>query len=174
MGTVLEGAVRPTHFRGVLTVVAKLFNLIRPNFAVFGQKDFQQAALIKQMTRDLNFDVEIAVAPIMREPDGLAMSSRNIYLSPDERTRAAGLSRGLFAAQARAAAGERRVTALRDAVHAELPTGGDVKVDYVTVLDAPTFTPLELLEPGVPAVVLLAVRIGATRLIDNMIVTVPA
>jgi pantoate--beta-alanine ligase len=173
LGSDLEGIVRPTHFLGVLTVVAKLFHLTRPHVAVFGQKDFQQAMLIRKMVRDLDFDVEVLVAPIVRESDGLAMSSRNVFLSPDERSRAIGLSRGLHAGAARIAGGERNVSSVKAAIHRELPAGDDINVDYVRIADPEFLQPLEMLTSGTSVVMLLAVRVGKTRLIDNMVVPVP-
>ena len=167
LGGSLCGARRPGHFRGVCTVVAKLFNLVHPGFAVFGQKDFQQAAIVRRMVRDLNFDLEVVVAPIVREPSGLARSSRNAYLSEDERRRAAALSQSLFAARAAVAAkgrvpwaGRRRkiVQALEDA---------GLAVDYVEAVEADTLRPVKALVKGVA--VLLAVFCGKTRLIDNAV-----
>ncbi len=167
VGAMLEGAIRPTHFRGVTTVVAKLFNITKPHCAIFGQKDAQQAFLIRRMTRDLNFDVEIIVAPIVREADGLALSSRNVYLSPEERPRATVLVRALQRADTRIKAGERSVDAVRAEMMQQLQTGQPTAVDYIAFLDPETFREIGSLTP--PAVLIaLAVRFGATRLIDNM------
>lgn len=167
LGGSLCGARRPGHFRGVCTVVAKLFNLVHPNFAVFGQKDFQQQAIVRRMVRDLNFDLEVVVAPIVREPSGLARSSRNAYLSEDERRRACALSRSLFAAQAAVAAKARLPWAgQRRKIVAALEAEGLV-VDYVEAVDADTLRPVKALEKGVA--VLLAVFCGKTRLIDNAV-----
>ena len=163
----LCGARRPGHFRGVCTVVAKLFNLAHPNFAVFGQKDFQQETIIRRMVRDLNFDLEIVVAPIVREPSGLARSSRNAYLSDDERQRAVTLSRSLFAAQdAVAAKGRVPWTSQRRKIVKALEDAGLV-VDYVEAVEADTLRPVKALVKGVA--VLLAVYCGKTRLIDNAV-----
>jgi len=154
----LCGARRPGHFRGVCTVVAKLFNLVRPHLAVFGQKDFQQATIIRRMARDLNFGIDIIVAPIVREPSGLARSSRNAYLSADERTNALALSRSLAALKAGPWSAQKRRTERCLAAHG-------LKVDYVEAVDAQTLAPVKTLRKGVA--VLLAVYDGTTRLIDN-------
>ena len=162
----LCGARRPGHFRGVCTVVAKLFNLVHPHFAVFGQKDFQQAAVIRRMVRDLNFDLDVVVAPIVREPSGLARNSRNTYLSDDERKRACALSQALFAAaSAVKAKGKTPWKAERAKIVRRLESAGLV-VDYVEAVDGETLAPVKRLEKGVA--VLLAVYCGKTRLIDNI------
>ena len=164
----LCGARRPGHFRGVCTVVAKLFNLVHPHFAVFGQKDFQQAAVIRRMVRDLNFDLDVVVAPIVREPSGLARSSRNTYLSDDERKRACALSQALFAAaSAVKAKGKVPWKAERAKIVRRLESAGLV-VDYVEAVDGETLAPVKRLEKGVA--VLLAVYCGKTRLIDNILI----
>ena len=163
----LCGARRPGHFRGVCTVVAKLFNLAHPNFAVFGQKDFQQETIIRRMVRDMNFDLEIVVAPIVREPSGLARSSRNAYLSETERENALALSRSLAAAKADVAAkGSIRWTTAHAKIEKTLTAAGLV-VDYIEAVDAETLKPVKTLEKGVA--VLLAVYCGKTRLIDNAV-----
>lgn len=166
LGDTLCGAYRPGHFEGVLTVVAKLFGIVRPDVAVFGQKDFQQAVLIRRMVADLDLGIEIDVAPIVREPDGLAMSSRNVYLSPEERESALGLYRGLTRAAEAFAAGERDVERLRRLVHEELDRPG-VRVQYVEVVDPETLQPTQLASPG--NVLAVAAFVGQTRLIDNVI-----
>jgi pantoate--beta-alanine ligase len=167
LGNELEGAARPGHFTGVLTVVAKLFGLVRPDLAVFGEKDYQQLVLIEQMTRDLCLGVEVVGAPTVRESDGLALSSRNRYLTPDGRAHATALSRALRAAQDRAAYGlpAARWAAMR--VLDELPQG-DVDLDYLAIR-APDLTELTEPHPRVPvaARILVAARVGSTRLIDN-------
>ena len=164
----LCGARRPGHFRGVCTVVAKLFNLVHPHFAVFGQKDFQQAAVIRRMVRDLNFDLDVVVAPIVREPSGLARSSRNTYLSDDERKRACALSQARFAAaSAVKAKGKVPWKAERAKIVRRLESAGLV-VDYVEAVDGETLAPVKRLEKGVA--VLLAVYCGKTRLIDNVLI----
>ena len=157
----LCGARRPGHFRGVCTVVAKLFNLAHPDFAVFGQKDYQQAQVIKRMVRDLNFDLDVVVSPIVREPSGLARSSRNTYLSPEEKERALALSRSLASVSA-----GRLVRSERARVEKALKSAGLV-VDYVEFVDGETLEPVKRTAKGV--CVLLAVYDGKTRLIDNRV-----
>jgi len=164
----LCGGSRPGHFRGVATVVTKLFHVTLPHVAVFGEKDFQQLALIRRMTADLDFGVEIVGMPIVREPDGLAMSSRNAYLSPAERSAALCLSRGLAAARARFAAGERDPVVLVGAARSPIEAEELARIDYVELRDAAT---LALVEHEVtrPAVLAMAVFLGPTRLIDNTV-----
>ncbi len=159
------GAQRPGHFRGVCTVVAKLFNIVGPDVAIFGQKDFQQVAVIRRMVRDLNFPIEIVRAPIVRDADGLAKSSRNAYLSPEDRTSALSLSRALAAARAAVASGERSAATLEAAARAETTAAGWVP-DYVNVVDSETLMPLQEVLPGASAM-LIACRKGNLRLIDN-------
>ncbi|MFL6022505.1 MAG: pantoate--beta-alanine ligase [Marmoricola sp.] len=161
LGSFLEGAVRPTHFRGVLTVVAKLFGLVRPDVAVFGQKDYQQLALITRMAADLCQGVEVVGAPTVREPDGLALSSRNRYLDPAQREAATVLSRALFAAREDAVRG---AAAALGAARAVLRTAVDVDLDYLE-LTAPDLGPAPVTGE---ARLLIAARLGATRLIDNV------
>ena len=156
----LCGARRPGHFRGVCTVVAKLFNLVHPHVAVFGQKDFQQATIIRRMVRDLNFDVEILVAPIVREPSGLALSSRNAYLSDEERANSLALSQSLAGIK------DGAWTVQRNRIVRCLELY-DLKVDYVEAVDSATLRPVKSIRPGVA--VLLAVYDGKTRLIDNRV-----
>ena len=162
----LCGARRPGHFRGVCTVVAKLFNLTHPNFAVFGQKDYQQATIIRRMVRDMNFDLEIVVAPIVREPSGLARSSRNAYLSDAERESALALSRALQKLKKLAAEGPRPWKALQRETWIALDRAG-LRTDYVEAVNADTLAPVRKLDKGV--VVLLAAYAGKTRLIDNAV-----
>lgn len=163
----LCGASRPGHFRGVLTVVAKLFNIVQPDVAVFGQKDAQQARLIQRMVEDLNFPVEIVIGPIVREPDGLAMSSRNKYLSAGERqdalclVQSLGLARDLYGRGVRDAAG------IREAMAAHIARFPSASVDYIEAVDYDTLTPVNDLRGKV--LIALAVRVGKTRLIDNAI-----
>ena len=164
----LEGSIRQGHFRGVATVVSKLFNAVQPQKAYFGQKDAQQAVVIRRMTRDLNFPIEIVVCPTMREPDGLAMSSRNVYLNPEERKAAVVLSRGLFKAKSAFESGEHEADRLRRMVLDTLATEPLVKVQYVSCADPDGLQELEgKLERGL---ISLAVTIGKTRLIDNIVV----
>jgi pantoate--beta-alanine ligase len=163
----LCGEVRPGHFRGVATVVSKLFNVVRPHLAVFGEKDYQQLQVIKALNSDLGFGIEILGAPTVREPDGLAMSSRNAYLSGEERARALSLSRGLRAAQQLARTGETDVREMVTAVRRELEAA-NVREDYVEVVDATTLQPLPRYEPEWPARALVAGYVGRTRLIDNI------
>lgn len=165
----LEGAARPGHFRGVATVVAKLFNATRPTRAYFGQKDAQQCVVVRRMATDLGFDLTIRVMPTVREPDGLALSSRNVYLNPDERVAARVLSAGLFAARERWARGEREAEALRRAVREVVEREPLARLEYVSVADGETLAELERVDR--PAIVSLAARLGRTRLIDN--VTLP-
>jgi pantoate--beta-alanine ligase len=165
----LEGACRPGHFRGVATVVCALFNLVRADIAVFGEKDAQQLAVIRQMVRDLHLPVEIVPGPTVREADGLAMSSRNAYLSSEERRAAAVLHRSLRAAEAAISQGERRGDAVRERLREVLNTEPLARVEYAEVVDADSFRPVETLRGRL--VLPLAVRIGGTRLIDNIRLT---
>ncbi len=168
----LEGAARPGHFRGVTTVVAKLFNLTRPDRAYFGQKDAQQVRVIRQMVADLNFDLEVVVCPIVRDEDGLALSSRNNYLSPEERAAAPVLYRALRAAEARYLAGEQRAEVLRTTMREVLAAEPLAEVEYVSVADLDTLAELDRVERG--ALASMAVRVGPARLIDNLILNPPA
>ncbi len=161
----MEGASRPTHFRGVTTVVAKLFNIVQPDVAVFGQKDFQQAAVIKRMVAGLNFPVKIVVAPTGREPDGLAMSSRNKYLTPGQREQAVVLSLALDLTQSLVRKGPVSVEKLKRAVKAFLKVAPEAQLDYVEVFDPATLQPVK--QAGRGSHLALAVFFGKTRLIDN-------
>jgi len=163
----LEGAVRPGHFRGVATVVAKLFNIVEPTIAYFGQKDAQQAIVIRKMAADLNMNLQVVVAPTVREGDGLAMSSRNTYLSPEEREASLILWKSLNLAQHLWQEGERQADSLRQQMIALIQEEPLAKIDYISVADPETLDELE--EIKCPALVSLAVRIGKTRLIDNII-----
>jgi len=168
---VLEGDPEhrgPLHFRGVTTVVAKLFNVVQPDVAYFGRKDAQQAVVIERMVRDLDFPVEIEVLPTVREPDGLAMSSRNAYLSREERSRALALSRALRAADEAARRGERSAAALTEIVESELRNAG-IEPEYVEARDAEDLSPVAELNGG-PLLVAVAARIGSARLIDNVVI----
>jgi pantoate--beta-alanine ligase len=164
----LEGAMRPSHFKGVTTVVAKLFNAVQPHKAYFGQKDAQQAAVIRQMVRDLNFPLEIVVCPIVREPDGLAMSSRNVYLDPEQRKAATVLYRSLSEAQAAYENGEQNADQLRQVMKDVLASEPLAEPQYVSCADYNTLKELEVVEGK--ALLSMAVYFGKTRLIDNFIV----
>ena len=163
----LEGAMRPGHFRGVATVVAKLFNAVQPEKAYFGQKDAQQAAVVRRMARDLDFPVEIVICPIVREPDGLAMSSRNVYLDPEQRKAATVLYRSLSAAKQAYQAGERDAEEIRETMKEVLRKEPLAEVQYVSCADYDTLEELETVSGR--ALLSLAVLIGKTRLIDNMV-----
>ncbi len=163
----LCGARRPGHFRGVATIVTQLFCLFRPQLALFGEKDYQQLQVIKALARDLHLGVEVVGMPTVREADGLAMSSRNAYLNPEERQRSLALYRGLSQAQALARAGERQVEVLVSAVRAEL-TAARAREDYVAGVDAETLEPLAERSDARPARMLVAAYLGPTRLIDNV------
>jgi pantoate--beta-alanine ligase len=160
-----EGRARPGHFDGVATVVLKLFEIVKPQTAFFGRKDAQQAQIIRRMVADLNLDTEIALCPIVREPDGLALSSRNVYLKPQERQAATALSQALAALQRSIANGERDVVRLLAVVRAKLESQPEVAVDYAEIVDAETFEPVRALRGNCYA--LLAAKVGSTRLIDN-------
>jgi pantoate--beta-alanine ligase len=170
LGDELEGRVRPGHFRGVLTIVAKLLNIVRPDLAVFGQKDLQQAVLVRQMVRDLNFGVEIEVAPTVRESDGVALSSRNAYLTVEERRGAGVLFGGLATGERAARAGERAPERVRAEIERVLGEAPGVVPDYVAVRRADDLS--EVREVRGSVALLAAMRIGSTRLIDNLIVDV--
>ena len=163
----LEGEARPTHFRGVTTIVAKLFNAVGPDKAYFGQKDAQQATVIRQMVRDLNFPVEIVVCPIVREPDGLAMSSRNVYLNSEERHAATVLFRSLSAAQSAYDSGESRAESLRALVRDVVATEPLARLQYISCADYDTLEELEMVSGK--ALLSMAVYLGKTRLIDNFV-----
>ena len=164
----LEGAARPDHFSGVATVVAKLLIAVRPDRAVFGQKDAQQVAVVRRLMADLHLDdIELVVAPTTREPDGLAMSSRNAYLGPDDRRAAAALHRGLRAAHARAEGGERDAARIAAAARAVVDAEPRCALEYVAVVDPETFEPVERIDGH--ALVALAARVGPARLIDNIL-----
>ncbi len=170
LGERFEGAARPGHFRGVATVVAKLFHLVQPTVAYVGQKDFQQAVLIRRMVKDLSTPVAVRMLPTVREPDGLAMSSRNALLSPQERRDAPVLHRALVAAKAQIRAGERDPERLLDEMRRLIGREAQARVDYLAVVNANTLEPLERLRGHIA--VLGAIRLGATRLIDNLLVDV--
>ena len=164
----LEGAVRPGHFRGVATVVNKLFNIVQPDKAYFGQKDAQQCVVVKKMASDLNMPLEIVIVPTVREPDGLAMSSRNVYLSTEERRSAIVLSQSLKLAEDMIAKGEKNAERIRGKMRAIIEREPKAVIDYVSIADGNTLDELDGIKPG--AVISLAVRFGRTRLLDNMVV----
>jgi pantoate--beta-alanine ligase len=172
LSSILEGKFRPTHFRGVTTVVAKIFSLTKPHKAFFGQKDAQQCVVIKKMVKDLNLGVEVVTAPIVREKDGLAMSSRNVYLSAEERSQALILFASLRRARAMVDNGERNAAAIAGEVKQMIETKPSATIDYVAVVDAESLADITSFERGIPALVSLAVRFGSTRLIDNTIIKV--
>lgn len=169
----LEGATRQGHFRGVATVVSILLNAIRPDFAFFGQKDAQQAVIIKRMVKDLAFDSEIVVLPTVREESGLAISSRNLYLSKEEQQSASVIHRGLAKAEEAFKKGERHSAKLEDAVRTTIASEPGVRVDYISVVDAETLDKLEKID-GRPILIAVAAYVGKTRLIDNMMLNKPA
>jgi pantoate--beta-alanine ligase len=169
---VLCGASRPGHFRGVATVVLKLFHVVQPDVAYFGQKDAQQARIIRQMVRDLDVPVEVRTCPIVRDADGLALSSRNQYLTPEQRRHAPVLHRALEEARALVEGGERDAAVVRRAVAERLASAPGAAVDYAEVVDYDTLGPLNRLRGQV--MVAVAVRFGGTRLIDNVLLDVPA
>ncbi len=163
----LCGLSRPIHFRGVCTVVSKLFNIVKPDRAYFGQKDAQQLAVIRRMVRDLNFDIEIVGCPIVREEDGLAKSSRNTYLSPEERQAALVLSQAVKLGRQMAESGEKSADAIVDAMKKHIEAEPLADIDYVKAVDAVSIEPVSEMKP--PVLVAMAVRVGVTRLIDNFI-----
>ena len=163
----LCGASRPGHFEGVLTVVGKLFHLVSPDVAIFGQKDYQQALLIRRMVRDLDFPVEIDVAPIVREADGLAMSSRNVYLNDEERARALAISAGLARALEAYRGGERDGARILDVARETIAAAAEVRFEYLGLVHPDTLAPIAAADAG--SVIAVAAHVGRTRLIDNVI-----
>jgi pantoate--beta-alanine ligase len=167
IATVLEGAIRPGHFRGVATVVLKLFNIVRPDAAFFGQKDFQQVVVLRRLVDDLNLQVRIVVCPIVREADGLAKSSRNVYLNTEDRKAALVLSRSLNRAEEMAQAGEADAQKLLEEMRRSFAAEPRVQLDYAAIVNPTTLEPVARVIPG--SVALVAARLGAVRLIDNLI-----
>lgn len=163
----LCGISRPEHFRGVATVVTKLFNIVKPHVAVFGEKDYQQLAIIRQMVRDLNFDIEIKGGPIVREKDGLAMSSRNAYLAPEERSNALCLYKSLMMAVEMVKGGERKAEAIINRATEFITSHKDAEIDYIAICNPDTLADVETIDK--PVLMALAVKLGKPRLIDNMI-----
>ncbi len=170
MTQVMCGRSRPTHFRGVTTIVAKLFNLVAPDRAYFGQKDAQQVAVICKMAHDLDFDLQVVVCPIVREDDGLAMSSRNTYLTANQRKHAPALYRSLQMASEMISNGERSASAVQNAIESQINAAEEAVIDYITLVNAQTMEEVHTLEGEI--LIALAVKFGATRLIDNIRVTV--
>jgi len=171
LSSTLEGHSRPGHFRGVATVVLKLFEIVRPDYAYFGQKDYQQCLIIRRMVEDLDVPVDVRTVPTVREPDGLALSSRNRYLGPEERPAAGVLFRALERAREAISGGERDANRVRQILRETVEYEQLARLDYAEVADAGSLEPLAEITPGRAAVGLLAVRIGGTRLIDNAILT---
>ncbi len=167
----LCGVSRPGHFRGVTTVVAKLFNLVRPHRAYFGQKDYQQSVVVRRLVADLNFDLDVVVLPTVRETDGLAMSSRNVRLTSQQRQAASILYRSLCRAEERVNAGERSAKAIIEEVRAMIEAEPLARIEYVALCHPDTLQPLDRIDG--PALLALAVRVGETRLIDNVLITLP-
>lgn len=167
IGNRLDGRSRPGHFRGVATVVTKLFHIVEPDLAFFGQKDAAQVTIIRRMIRDLMFPVELIVVPIVREPDGVALSSRNVYLSPEERKQATVLSRALREVEARYLAGESNSVKLIETAQKAIASEPSVRVDYIEIVDAATLEPRPLAQNG--TLVAVAAFVGSTRLIDNIV-----
>lgn len=166
---ILEGEFRPTHFRGVTTVVSILFHIVQPDYAFFGQKDAQQAAVIKKMVSDLKFDTQIVACPIVREPDGLAMSSRNVYLSTAERKDALVLSQALNLVKSKVERGEHNSLKLIEEMIKLISSVPTSQLNYVKIVEADTFNDAEYLCEGAEYLILIACKIGQTRLIDNLL-----
>jgi len=160
-----EGAARPGHFRGVATVVAKLIRIIQPRCAYFGEKDYQQLQVVRRLARDLNLDADIVGCPTVREPDGLAMSSRNVYLGPEDRLRAVALSQALIAAQSKLSDGQHSASALVEIMTNVVREAGGIELDYAAVVDPAALEPIDRVEHEARA--LIASRVGSVRLIDN-------
>ncbi len=166
----LEGKFRPTHFKGVATVVAKLFNITKPHIAVFGQKDAQQAIVIKKMVKDLNFDIKIIIGPTVREPDGLAMSSRNVYLKNSDRTNASILYKSLKFAENEILSGQTDLHKLKAEMEKKILAKENFSIDYISFNDAETLEDVDFVDLNKPLLISLAVRISNVRLIDNIVV----
>lgn len=166
LSNLLEGKSRPGHFRGVCTVVAKLFNILQPDAAVFGEKDFQQLAIIRRMVRDLSYKIDIVAVPIVREKDGLACSSRNAYLNPEERNQAAVLREALVAAKE---SGKKSAKEIVDLARKTISAAPFARIDYVNLVDAETLQPIDSIKPN--ALLAVAVYFGKTRLIDNILIS---
>ena len=166
---IIEGEFRPTHFKGVTTIVSILFNCVKPDYAFFGQKDAQQAAVIKRMVNDLKYTIEVVICTIIREPDGLAMSSRNIFLSPQEREKALLLNKSLREAEEIIIAGERNTAAIVKRINNNFIKERSIHLNYIRVVNAETFKEVYKLETGKEYYCLIAAKVGSTRLIDNIL-----
>jgi pantoate--beta-alanine ligase len=166
----IEGEFRPTHFKGVTTIVSILFNCIRPDYAFFGQKDAQQSAVIQRMIIDMKYNIELVICPIVREPDGLALSSRNVYLSEENRTKALLLNNSLKNAEDIIKAGERNTIVIIKKINNNFIKESSLHVNYIRIVDAKTFKEVDKLESGKDYYCLIAAKVGATRLIDNNLV----
>ena len=166
---IIEGEFRPTHFKGVTTIVSILFNCVKPDYAFFGQKDAQQAAVIKQMVNDLKYTIEVVTCPIIRESDGLAMSSRNIFLSPEEREKALLLNKSLKEAEEIIIAGERNTAVIVKRINNNFIKERSIHLNYIRVVNAETFKEVYKLETGKEYYFLIAAKVGSTRLIDNIL-----
>jgi pantoate--beta-alanine ligase len=169
---VLEGESRPTHFKGVSTIVTILFNIVKPHYSVFGQKDAQQASVIRKMTNDLHFDIEIEIAPIVREKDGLAMSSRNVYLNEKEREDALVLNKSLNLADDLIKKGERDFNIIKEKMLGVISQAETAYLDYIQAVESDSFNKVNILDKGKSYFVLIACRIGRTRLIDNLLIKI--
>jgi pantoate--beta-alanine ligase len=167
---IIEGEFRPTHFKGVTTIVSILFNCVNPDFAFFGQKDAQQAAVIKQMVRDLKYAIEIVICNIIREHDGLALSSRNVYLNPEEREKALIISKSLKQAEEIIKAGERNTTIIVKKINNNFIKESSIHLNYIRIVCADTFKEVSKLESGKDYYCLIAAKVGTTRLIDNSLI----
>ena len=166
----IEGEFRPTHFKGVSTIVSILFNCVKPDYAFFGQKDAQQAAVIKRMVDDLKYTIEVVICPIVREPDGLAMSSRNIYLSPGEREKALIINKSLKQAEDIINKGERNTVAIIKKINDNFIKERSIHLNYIRIVNAETFKEIDKLESGKNYYCLIAAKVGSTRLIDNNLI----
>lgn len=167
---IIEGEFRPTHYKGVTTVIAILFNCINPDFAFFGQKDAQQSAVIKRMVKDLKYNIEIIVCPIIRESDGLAMSSRNIYLNTHEREKALIINASLKQAEEIILSGERNAVLIIKKINNNFIKESSIHVNYLRIVDADSFKEVQILQPGKDYYILIAAKVGSTRLIDNNLI----
>jgi pantoate--beta-alanine ligase len=169
---IIEGEFRPTHFKGVTTIVSILFNCVKPNYAFLGQKDAQQAAVIKQMVDDLKYSIEVVICPIVREPDGLAMSSRNAYLSPDEREKALLLNKSLKQAEEIIIAGERNTAVIVKKINNNFIKERSIHLNYIRIVNVETFKEVDKVESGKEYYCLIAAKVGSTRLIDNILIQI--